>query len=323
MKKEASLVKDAVCEAYVKYGMKVFEYETAEKQRSQEEQADEVTVGQAEGGSRKKSRLSSGGAADDEYGFSDDEVEEVALQVDSVEEDLEEARVVRAAELRKEAAVAFSEYRNYSRIQLTAERGWDQYLPENPAAEGPVIATPAPASAVAVAAGEAGQSTGAGFFAPRPATVAARPVRAAVPSAQVGLNDAAAPQYDLMADLLHSDMFTLLSDVRRSETLRIQQGKPAKFGYLPMMAVATLGALNAESFCERVLSCVKLVVSDLHVSLKPQEIHMFVILRMNLDFMEYMRASYPDTPLSEFRAVDTYVREHGGLEALEDDEDDE
>ena len=48
-----------------------------------------------------------------------------------------------------------------------------------------------------------------------------------------------------------------------------------------MMAVATLGALNAESFCERVLSCVKLVVSDLHVSLKPSEIRMLVMLRMN------------------------------------------
>jgi hypothetical protein len=40
--------------------------------------------------------VSSGGAADDEYGFSDDEVEEVTLQVDSVEENLEETRVVRA-----------------------------------------------------------------------------------------------------------------------------------------------------------------------------------------------------------------------------------
>jgi len=80
----------------------------------------------------------------------------------------------------------------------------------------------------------------------------------------------------------------------------MQRGKSAKFGYLPMMTVATLGALNAESFCERVLSCVKLVVSDLH-----------------------LRSSYPDTPLSEFRAVDTYVRTHGGVEALEDDQDDE
>jgi hypothetical protein len=64
--------------------MNVFEYEHAEKQRIREEQADEVALGQAEGGSRKKGRtdperqtmtlgVSSGGAADDEYGFSDDE----------------------------------------------------------------------------------------------------------------------------------------------------------------------------------------------------------------------------------------------------------
>ena len=97
----------------------------------------------------------------------------------------------------------------------------------------------------------------------------------------------------------------------------------AKFGYLPMMTVATLGALNAESFCERVWSCVMLVVSDLHVSLKPEKIRMLVMLRMNREFIEYMRASYPDTSLSEFKAADTYVRAHGGVETLEDDEDDE
>jgi hypothetical protein len=90
-------------------------------------------------------------------------------------------------------------------------------------------------------------------------------------------------------------MFKVYSDILRSESLRIQDGKSAKFGYLFMMAVATLGTLNDESFCERVLSCVKLVVSDLHVSLKAEEILMLVILRMNHEFMEYMRASYPDT----------------------------
>ena len=71
------------------------------------------------------------------------------------------------------------------------------------------------------------------------------------------------------------------------------------------------------------MSCVKLVVSDLHVSLKAEEIHMIVMLRMNHEFMEYMRASYPDTPLSEFKTVDTYVCTHGGVEALDDDDDDE
>ena len=90
-----------------------------------------------------------------------------------------------------------------------------------------------------------------------------------------------------------------------------------------MMTVATLGALNAESFCERVLSCVKLVVSDLHVSLKADEIRMLVMLRMNREFMEYMRVSYPDTPLSDFRAADTYVRANGGVQAVDDDDDDE
>ena len=109
----------------------------------------------------------------------------------------------------------------------------------------------------------------------------------------------------------------------RSEVLRIQQGKSAKFGYLPMMVVTTLGALNAESFCERVLSCVKLVVSDLHVRLKAEEIRMLVMLWMNREFMEYMRVTYPDTPLSEFKAADTYVRARGGVEALDDDEDDQ
>jgi hypothetical protein len=179
-----------------------------------------------------------------------------------------------------------------------------------------------PAATIAVAAGEAAQSAGSGFFAPRSPAAAAGPVRAAVPSVQVGLNAAATSQYDLIADLLHVDMFKVLSDVLRTEALRIQQHKAAKFGYLPMMSVTTLGALNAESFCERVLSCVSLVVSDLHVRMTPKEIRMLVILRMNHDFMEYMRTSYPDTPFSEFRAVDTYLRDHGGLQALEDDEDD-
>ncbi len=72
------------------------------------------------------------------------------------------------------------------------------------------------------------------------------------------------------------------------------------------------------------VSClVKLVVSDLHVRLKAEEIRMLVILRMNREFMEYMRSSYPDSPLSEFKSTDTYVCAHGGLECLDDDEDDE
>jgi hypothetical protein len=46
----------------------------------------------------------------------------------------------------------------------------------------------------------------------------------------------------------------------------------------------------------------------------------FVMLRMNHEFMEYMRATYPDTPLSEFEVTDTYVCTCGGVEDLDDDE---
>jgi hypothetical protein len=42
--------------------------------------------------------------------------------------------------------------------------------------------------------------------------------------------------------------------------------------------------------------CVKLVVSDLHVRLKAEVILILVMFRMNREFMEYMRTSYPDTP---------------------------
>jgi len=35
-----------------------------------------------------------------------------------------------------------------------------------------------------------------------------------------------------MADLLHVDMFKVLSDVLRTEAVLIQRGKSGKFGYL-------------------------------------------------------------------------------------------
>ena len=42
-----------------------------------------------------------------------------------------------------------------------------------------------------------------------------------------------------MTDLLDTDMFKVYSDIMRSETLRIQERKTPKFGYLPMMVVAS------------------------------------------------------------------------------------
>jgi hypothetical protein len=68
VKAEVAEVKNDVCDAYVKYGMNVFEHDHTEKLRMREEE----THG--------------------DYGFSDDEAEEVTLVVDEVEDDLEGAR---------------------------------------------------------------------------------------------------------------------------------------------------------------------------------------------------------------------------------------
>ena len=67
-----------------------------------------------------------------------------------------------------------------------------------------------------------------------------------------------------------------------------------KFGYLPRMAQASkgqIGALNAESFCERCLSCANAVMTDGNTLLSNEEVEMLTILRMNEQFIDYMRSS--------------------------------
>ena len=63
------------------------------------------------------------------------------------------------------------------------------------------------------------------------------------------------------------------------------------FGLLPIMAGCSngqLGALNAESFCERVLSCANNVVRTDKTLLDDVDVEMLVVLRMNRAFMEFM-----------------------------------
>ena len=55
---------------------------------------------------------------------------------------------------------------------------------------------------------------------------------------------------------------------------------------------AQIGALNAESFCERVLSCANLVIDKGNTMLHDDEIEKVVTLRMNRKFMECMRTEY-------------------------------
>ena len=98
--------------------------------------------------------------------------------------------------------------------------------------------------------------------------------------------------YDLMDDLLEADVLKLYRQILSEEEAQVKAGGKAQFGYLPRMALANIGAMNAESFCERTLSCASLIVTDLHTSLSREEVRMLTMLRMNVSLMEYMRAEY-------------------------------
>ena len=91
--------------------------------------------------------------------------------------------MTRAAELRKQAALAFSEYRQYSRIQLAANRGWDQYLPKAPEAPSSDPVITAASAPVGVDDGQPEQPPAASFLVPRSATAAPGPVPPALPTA--------------------------------------------------------------------------------------------------------------------------------------------
>ena len=71
----------------------------------------------------------------------------------------------------------------------------------------------------------------------------------------------------------------------------------SKFGHLPKMALAYKGmmaSLMASSFCERINSCANIVVTKDNSLLSDEDIDKVVTLRMNRDFMEYMRTYYPE-----------------------------
>ena len=97
-------------------------------------------------------------------------------------------------------------------------------------------------------------------------------------------------QLDTLSHLMPLDIGTL-SQIMVSDPERRLFG----IGYIPLMASCShgqLGALNAESFCERVLSCANDVLTTGNTLLSDDEIEMLVVLRMNRDFMQHMRETY-------------------------------
>ena len=65
-----------------------------------------------------------------------------------------------------------------------------------------------------------------------------------------------------------------------------------EFGFLPLMtrlSPCQLGALNAQSFVERMNSCGKMLVGLKRSNMKHDMIDTLVVLRMNRGFMEHCR----------------------------------
>ena len=68
-----------------------------------------------------------------------------------------------------------------------------------------------------------------------------------------------------------------------------------KYGLIPKMAIGSkgcLGFLPASSFCERINSVAKDVMTDGHTVMKQDSLEKLVVLRMNRDFMQYMHKKY-------------------------------
>ena len=95
---------------------------------------------------------------------------------------------------------------------------------------------------------------------------------------------------DPFEDFIHIDMSHLMKVIEH-----YNKEKSNVFGYLPMMcrlSPCQLGALNAQSFVERMNSCAKLIVGEKRTKLKHEFIDKLVILRMNHKFMIYCRGKH-------------------------------
>ena len=76
-----------------------------------------------------------------------------------------------------------------------------------------------------------------------------------------------------------------------------------KYELIPQMAAGLKGCtgfLPAASFCERVNSVVKDVMTDVHILMGAEALKLLVVLWINRKFMEYMCSKYNSLPQDQF-----------------------
>ena len=108
------------------------------------------------------------------------------------------------------------------------------------------------------------------------------------------------PPFDLIDDMLPLDVGPFyMSLLEKSHS-----GKHPNFGFIPLMAISSqynIGALNAESFCERIISAGNLVMTDGNTLLNDNELEMLILLRINRDFMTFMQEKYAHISKQNFK----------------------
>ena len=76
-----------------------------------------------------------------------------------------------------------------------------------------------------------------------------------------------------------------------------------KYGFIPKMTAGSkgcIGFLPASSFCERVNSVAKDVMTDAHTLMGQEALEKLVVLQINREFMEYMRSKYNHLTKQQF-----------------------
>jgi hypothetical protein len=77
-----------------------------------------------------------------------------------------------------------------------------------------------------------------------------------------------------------------------AKTIETVMTEVTGFTYNQIMTSGSIGGSLASSFCQRINSCAKLVLTDGNSLLSPDEINMLVTLRMNRKFMQFMRENH-------------------------------
>ena len=117
--------------------------------------------------------------------------------------------------------------------------------------------------------------------------------------------------FDLIDDMLPLDIGPFyMALLEKSDS-----GNHALFGSNPLMAISSqynIGALNAESFCERIISAGNLVMTDGNTLLDDDELEKLILLRINRNFMTFMRETYAHISKQNFK--ETIITEEQNIE---------